>query len=576
MERDLLRDKAEIQADFEYETKEMEIPALFSSACRYIGYICDLIADKPVIPHCKPLTIKSVTLSPVPCFNKQRNGCRPFCDILSGETRILSTSQEYERMKEYRVQEGKVLIPLGATVHGDVVVSVYHMRSTIGGRLQAKMTNTQIFQIQFHTGFIALGTTTLKFTKPELDACDSPDKYPQLFHVILDIEIQSADRQTELTPPWENFTTKDINPSILFSSHQEHQDTLALAGRGATDSPQDNIRNVGQSAFFSSLSWQDQKSDKSSSHPTSEDRAALVHEESEQSDDELLSLSSQHSNASGDKPHGTPKHSKKQQEPPAAPPPEDVDLLGLDGSPMSKSFPSQPSAAPSNSELLNDLFGVSQSPAAAAAEEVFHVGAPGSVHSTPRRSAASASPSPRVGEGKGGLGGLGLEDPSGGSALGYPCLVWGIPRGQTALLYPTLSYSTLLNSTQLYSTLLYPALFYPTLPTLLHSTPLNSTQLYSTPLNSTQLYSTLLYPALFYPTLPTLLHSTLPCSTLFYPAQLNSTQLNSTLLNSTLLNSTQPYSTLLNSTLLYSILPYSTQLYSTLPYPTLLYPTLLY
>jgi len=37
------------------------------------------------------------------------------------------------------VQEGKVLIPLGATVHGDVVVSVYHMRSTIGGRLQAKV-----------------------------------------------------------------------------------------------------------------------------------------------------------------------------------------------------------------------------------------------------------------------------------------------------------------------------------------------------------------------------------------------------------------------------------------------------
>uniref|UniRef100_A0A669PZB4 Auxilin n=1 Tax=Phasianus colchicus TaxID=9054 RepID=A0A669PZB4_PHACC len=375
---------------------------LWPSHRRYIGYICDLIADKPVIPHCKPLTIKSVTLSPVPCFNKQRNGCRPFCDILSGETRILTTSQEYERMKEYRVQEGKVLIPLGATVHGDVVVSVYHMRSTIGGRLQAKMTNTQIFQIQFHTGFIALGTTTLKFTKPELDACDSPDKYPQLFHVILEIEIQSTDRQTELTPPWENFTTKDINPTILFSSHQEHQDTLAL---GPTDSPQDNIRNVGQSAFFSSLSWQDQKSDKSSSHPTSEDRAALVHEESEQSDDELLSLSSQHSNASGDKPHGTPKHGKKQQELPAPPPPEDVDLLGLDGSPMSKTFPSQPAAAPSNSDLLSDLFGVggpgSQGQSTQpAADEVFHMAGPGSVQSTPRHSAASASPSPspRVGE----------------------------------------------------------------------------------------------------------------------------------------------------------------------------------
>lgn len=67
--------------------------------------------------------------------------------------------------------------------------------------------------------------------RPELDACDSPEKYPQLFHIIVEIEVDSTDRQTDLTPPWENFTTKDINPSILFSSHQEHQDTLALAGK---------------------------------------------------------------------------------------------------------------------------------------------------------------------------------------------------------------------------------------------------------------------------------------------------------------------------------------------------------
>ncbi|XP_074121834.1 auxilin isoform X1 [Sminthopsis crassicaudata] len=377
---------------------------LWPSHRRYIGYICDLIADKPVIPHCKPLTVKSVTLSPVPCFNKQRNGCRPFCDVLIGETKIFTTSLDYERMKEFRVQEGKVVIPLGVTAHGDVVVSVYHMRSTIGGRLQAKMTNTQIFQIQFHTGFVPLGTTVLKFTKPELDACDSPEKYPQLFHVILEIEIEPNDRQTDLTPPWENFSTKDISPSILFSSHQEQQDTLASAGRASADVSQDNPRHAGQGAFFSSLNWQDQKSDKASSHPTSEDRAALVHEESEQSDDELLSLSSQHSNASGDKPPAASKHNKKQQEAPPPPPPEDVDLLGLEGSP-SKTFSSQPMAPPTNSDLLNDLFGGGGSTASAQAgppgvEDVFHPSGPGSAHSTPRRSAASGSPSPssRVGE----------------------------------------------------------------------------------------------------------------------------------------------------------------------------------
>lgn len=31
---------------------------------------------------------------------------------------------------------------------------------------------------------------------------------------------------------------------------------FCAAGKCPTDSPPDNIRNVGQSAFFSSLSWQ--------------------------------------------------------------------------------------------------------------------------------------------------------------------------------------------------------------------------------------------------------------------------------------------------------------------------------
>ncbi|XP_038608306.1 putative tyrosine-protein phosphatase auxilin isoform X2 [Tachyglossus aculeatus] len=377
---------------------------LWPSHRRYLGYICDLIGDKPVHPHCRPLKVKSVTLSPVPCFNKQRNGCRPFCDILIGETKIFTTSQDYERMKEFRVQEGKVVLPLGVTAHGDVVVSVYHMRSTIGGRLQAKMTNTQIFQIQFHSGFIPLGTTVLKFTKPELDACDSPEKYPQLFHVVLEVEIEPGERQTDLTPPWENFSTKDINPSILFSSHQEQQDTLASGGRASADVSQDSLKTAGQGAFFSSLSWQDQRADKAGGHSGSEERAALVHQESEQSDDELLSLSSQHSNASADRPHGTPKQGKRPQEPPAPPQPEEVDLLGLAGSPVSKGFPAPaPTGPPTNSALLHDLFGGGAARAGGPggqppADDVFHASGSGSAQSTPRRSAASSTPSPRAGE----------------------------------------------------------------------------------------------------------------------------------------------------------------------------------
>lgn len=63
-----------------------------------------------------------------------------------------------------------------------------------------------------------------------MDACDVPEKYPQLFQVTLDVELQTHDKVIDLTPPWEHYCTKDVNPSILFSSHQEHQDTLVLGG----------------------------------------------------------------------------------------------------------------------------------------------------------------------------------------------------------------------------------------------------------------------------------------------------------------------------------------------------------
>ncbi|KAK2835247.1 hypothetical protein Q5P01_015731 [Channa striata] len=325
---------------------------LWPSHRRYIGYVCSMVSEKPSLPHSKPLVIKSLTMSPVPCFNKQRSGCRPFCDVLLGETKIFTTAQEYERMREHRVQEGKVVFQLGVSVQGDVVVSIYHMRSTIGGRLQAKVSNTQIFQIQFHTGFIAPGTTVLKFNKPELDACDSPEKYPQLFHVILDVDVERVDKQKDLTPPWEQFPCKDLSPSVLFSCHQEHQDALAVA-------------------------------EPSRPHGGADSKAHG--EESEPSDDEMLSLSGQRSNASTG-----PSRPDPPAPTPAAPAPaQEVDLLGLDGEDINRPCPSSqpPSTAAAATDLLGDLFGAPAQPASG----------PSSAHSTPHKAVpntASPCPSP--------------------------------------------------------------------------------------------------------------------------------------------------------------------------------------
>lgn len=66
---------------------------------RYIEYMCDMVAEDPVVPHSKPILVRAVTMTPVPLFSKQRTGCRPFCEVYVGDERVTTTSQEYDRMR---------------------------------------------------------------------------------------------------------------------------------------------------------------------------------------------------------------------------------------------------------------------------------------------------------------------------------------------------------------------------------------------------------------------------------------------------------------------------------------------
>uniref|UniRef100_A0A667XJH0 Cyclin-G-associated kinase n=1 Tax=Myripristis murdjan TaxID=586833 RepID=A0A667XJH0_9TELE len=225
-------------------------PGIAPSHKRYIEYMCDMMAEEPIIPHCKPIVIRSIVMTPVPLFNKQRNGCRPFCEVYVGDERVLTTSQEYDKMKDFKMEDGRAEIPLNVTVQGDVLVVIYHARSTLGGRLQAKMASMKMFQIQFHTGFVPRNATTVKFAKYDLDACDIQEKYPDLFQVNLDIEVEPRDRPSSKTPPWDGFHTKGLNPKILFSSRDEQQEILSKFGKPELP------RQPGSSAFYDSESAQ--------------------------------------------------------------------------------------------------------------------------------------------------------------------------------------------------------------------------------------------------------------------------------------------------------------------------------
>lgn len=290
-------------------------PGIWPSHKRYIEYVCDMVAEEPITPHSKPMLVKAVVMTPVPLFSKQRNGCRPFCEVYVGDERVTTTSQEYDRMKEFKIEDGKAVIPLGITVQGDVLIVIYHARSTLGGRLQAKMASMKMFQIQFHTGFVPRNATTVKFAKYDLDACDIQEKYPDLFQVNLEVEVEPRDRPCREAPPWENASMRGLNPKILFSSREEQQDILSKFGKpelprqpGSTaqydaeveppeaeptdsDSPQSSSMDANH--FLHTLDWQEEKEAETGVEGSSsrESQAVLTAEgdEGEASDEEASS-----------------------------------------------------------------------------------------------------------------------------------------------------------------------------------------------------------------------------------------------------------------------------------------------
>uniref|UniRef100_A0A673HPY5 Cyclin-G-associated kinase-like n=1 Tax=Sinocyclocheilus rhinocerous TaxID=307959 RepID=A0A673HPY5_9TELE len=357
-------------------------PGISPSHKRYIEYMCDMMAEEPIIPHSKPITIRSVAMTPVPLFNKQRNGCRPFCEVYVGDERVATTSQEYDRMKDFKTEDGRAEIPLNITVQGDVLIVIYHARSTLGGRLQAKMASMKMFQIQFHTGFVPRNASTVKFAKYDLDACDIQEKYPDLFQVHVNVEVEPQDRPSNKTPPWENFATKGLNPKILFSSRDEQQEILTKFGKpelprqpGSTacytsepaqpegpqtdpDSPSPQSTDTNAN-FFQTLDWEDGSRQFDCSDCQLEDQDDL----SGGSEEESVSYSAP-IDGTLSRDTSEPLFEADFTTTPPDPQPDTEDLLGLNSDPGPPASSTQPCVAnetglkssASNSDLLNDLF----------------------------------------------------------------------------------------------------------------------------------------------------------------------------------------------------------------------------
>ncbi|KAB7505493.1 Cyclin-G-associated kinase [Armadillidium nasatum] len=188
-------------------------PGLQPSQFRYLQYMQSLVATPPIYPHFKPVTLTSLTFSPVPLFTQRRDGVRPYIELFQGDHKVLCTLQDYDTMKLFMLHDSKVAIPLNVHMVGDVCIYVYHAR-----RMMGKVIGIKVAQIQFHTGFIPEEETSLRFKLNEMDDITEFDRYPENFFININLLVSDVERNPPKPPPWVSRPSTSFNPQVAFSS----------------------------------------------------------------------------------------------------------------------------------------------------------------------------------------------------------------------------------------------------------------------------------------------------------------------------------------------------------------------
>lgn len=106
--------------------------------------------------------------------------------------------------------------------------------------------NTVSFLIQTNIydgcGFVCGVSMVCSLLRYELDQMDTPDKYPDLFSVSVDLAVSPNDRpQAEKQYPWFKFSTEKLTPRILFSGKDELHQALSEFGKIFSRHYSDNL-----------------------------------------------------------------------------------------------------------------------------------------------------------------------------------------------------------------------------------------------------------------------------------------------------------------------------------------------
>jgi len=209
-------------------------PVLTSGQVASLNHMATLVDSKPPVLKSPFVTVTNLVLEPIPLFNKAGDGCRPYVELLQGKERVVTTLQEYSRMKGYSVISGdeSATLPINMTLCGDVTITVNHARQALGSLKPVK-----ICQVQFHTSSLTPGRPSYSWPLAQLDGLAELARYNDNFRLVMNCttseECSGKDMQ------WPDSTAS----MLLFNSDQDYETVEKLL-------PQTGVHHTGQSKFF--------------------------------------------------------------------------------------------------------------------------------------------------------------------------------------------------------------------------------------------------------------------------------------------------------------------------------------
>lgn len=195
------------------------------SEFRYLYYFGDILRPTPLLPHYKNTNLVSLSCQPVPKMTKARDGCRIYMEVYCNETLLLSTLQDYEKMRLHLAGPGKIVLPINLTVCGDVTIVLYHARKGM-----VRPQGLKICQFQINTGFIPEPETLMTLRSHDLDDLPDAEQVAPNFCVSLSLAVTDSETPPSHKPPWMPPKPKR-SPAALFSSDLEYAEMLDNFGR---------------------------------------------------------------------------------------------------------------------------------------------------------------------------------------------------------------------------------------------------------------------------------------------------------------------------------------------------------